>query len=142
MATLQEVTFIEDSYGTSHNISGLPALAKRVQTLLISEPGSIPNCPRAGAGVGLFLHEHADSITLEQIDFLVSGQLKTYLPEYSFSTIESRFIKDPNNNNVLAIFFKLSSNEDIDQNSFALVFSRETSGNNKILSDFISNVKR
>ena len=81
MATLKEVTFVEDAYGKSHLIEGLPALAKRVQTLMISEPGSIPNAPNAGAGIGAFLHEFSDSITLEQVDYIVSEQLKLFLPE-------------------------------------------------------------
>ena len=62
-----ETTFIPDAYRTSHNIKGLFALARRLQTLIIMEPGTIPNLIGAGVGIGSYLQELADDISGFQI---------------------------------------------------------------------------
>ena len=136
MSILKEATFLIDAYNSSHEITGLPALAKRVQTLLLTEPNKIPNLPGAGVGIGNYLFDMADDVTLDKINFAVSENLRLFLPEYTFSSIESKFIKDSSNRTSLAVLIKISSSEEIDKNSFALVFSSERSGNSNIISDF------
>lgn len=134
----REATFLVSAYRTSHSIEDVTALAKRVQTLLIAEPGSFPSNVAMGVGIGTYLHEFADQITLDEINTKVKTQIDKYLPGAPIRRTEVKFITDPTTGTSgLAIFFELTTGTTVDKNSFALVFKRRSEGGSgTVLSDF------
>lgn len=130
-----EVTFVPDAYRTSHSIKGLLALARRLQTLIIMEPGTIPNLTNAGIGIGTYLGEIADDITIGTLKDRIGDQVYRYLPndqisDYSVKVIESK----EDGKKFLAVFFKLGTAVD-GKDSFALTFGSNTQGGG-VKSDF------
>jgi hypothetical protein len=130
-----EMTFVPDAYKTSHHITGLLALAKRLQTLIIMEPGTIPNLTGAGVGIATYLGELADDTTLTDIRNDIFTQVYKYLPNNVISDISVKILESKDDGKkFLAFFVKLSTTVD-DKTSFALTFGKNvTSGG--IVSDF------
>jgi hypothetical protein len=130
-----EVTFIPDAYRTSHNITGLFALAKRLQTLIIMEPGTIPNLVEAGVGIGTYLQEPADDITVSNLKDRIARQVEKYLPNREISSVDvQQGVNKEDGKNFMAIFFKLGIAVE-NKDSFALTFGLNSNGNG-IKSDF------
>lgn len=84
MATTEELrgeaTFLPSAFRSSHIETDLRAFAKRFQTLLIMEPGTIPNLVDAGVGIGMYLSEFADSSTVMSLTERINDQVGKYLP--------------------------------------------------------------
>jgi len=118
---LGEATFIPSAFLSSHVEEGIRGFAKRLQTLMIMEPGTLPNCTEAGVGIGLYLSEFADSETLFEITTNINYQIKTYLPNDVISNLNISFIKDPvNGDPVLTLIATMNMNGA--NSSFALTF--------------------
>jgi hypothetical protein len=134
-ARKDEVTFIPDAYRSSHNITGLFALARRLQTLIIMEPGTIPNLIDAGVGIGTYLGELADDITLSNLKDSINFQVTKYLPNKEVSDFEIKILDSKEDGKkFLAVFFKLGSVVD-GKDSFAITFGKNTPGGG-VKSDF------
>ena len=130
-----ETTFIPDAYRTSHNIKGLFALARRLQTLIIMEPGTIPNLTGAGVGIGSYLQELADDITLSNLKDKITVQMEKYLPNKEISSVETKQIRNQEDGrDFIAIFFKLGTAVE-GKDTFALTFGSNANGSS-VKSDF------
>jgi hypothetical protein len=132
---LDEPTFVPDAFRSSHNIKGMLALARRLQTLILMEPGTVPNLVDAGVGIGTYLHEIADENTLESIRSRINRQVETYLPNDSVDAIDVKMsnlgtVKDE----YLVIFFRIGKSVD-GKDTFALTFSSNNKGSS-VKSDF------
>ena len=135
MATsLSEQTFVPDEFRSSHVMTGLIAKAKRLQTLLVMEPGTIPNLVEAGIGIGTFIGEFADDMTLDAITERTKAQIDKYLPDENVKDIEFRFIESKEDGRkMLAIFFSLYTDE-----NFAMTIKRDGMNpeSSRLVSDF------
>jgi hypothetical protein len=130
-----EMTFVPDAYKTSHHITGLLALAKRLQTLIIMEPGTIPNLTGAGVGIATYLGELADDTTLTDIRNDIFTQVYKYLPNNVISDISVKILESKDDGKkFLAFFVKLGTVVD-DKTSFALTFGQNISSGS-VISDF------
>jgi len=118
---LGEATFIPSAFLSSHVEEGIRGFAKRLQTLMIMEPGTLPNCTEAGVGIGLYLAEFADAESLTEITNNVNYQISTYLPNDVISNLSISIIKDPvTNDPVLALIVTMNMSSVAP--SFALTF--------------------
>jgi hypothetical protein len=106
------MTFIPDQFRSSHSIEGLKAVAKRFQTLVIMEPGTIPNLVGAGCGIGRYLGEFQDQLTLDEVSSNVKNQIAKYLPDDPLSDVEIKYAEDKRDGkSILILFFSLSTGE-------------------------------
>jgi hypothetical protein len=134
-----ETTFVPSPYRSSHTESGLTAFAKRFQTLMVMEPGTLPNCVDAGVGIGLYVSEFADENTMDEIKLRIGNQLNSYLEGSELiSDLQIKIIDDPNTGaKVLGMVIKLSHNID-GKKAFALTFAKGNGSATKdnVVSDF------
>jgi hypothetical protein len=109
-ATLKgEATLLPSPFRSSHVETDLKALAKRIQTLLIMEPGTIPNCVGAGIGIGTYLQEFADNSTLIDLTDRINSQISKYLPSDQVSDATIQFTTDKQSGQtILACIFRLT----------------------------------
>lgn len=134
-----ETTFVPSPYRSSHTESGLTAFAKRFQTLMVMEPGTLPNCVGAGVGIGLYISEFADSTTMDEVTLRIHNQLNSYLQGSELiSDLQIKIIDDPNTGaKVLGMVVKLSQSID-GKKAFALTFAKGngTATKDNVVSDF------
>ena len=130
-----EMTFVPDAFRTSHQITGLFALAKRLQTLIIMEPGTIPNLTEAGVGIGTYLQEMADQTTMNSLKERISAQVEKYLPNNEINSIDTKLITSrEDGKSYVALFCNLGTPLD-GKTSFAMTFGTNSNGNS-VKSDF------
>ena len=70
---LTEQNFGYNEFNKANSYTGMVALAKLIQNLLITEPGTLPSCPKYGVGID----------TYSTIISNISDQINTYLANYS-----------------------------------------------------------
>ena len=83
-----EVSFIESNFKTNYYYDGLFALAKRLQTLILTEPNTIPNVPEMGVGIRLFLFSLNDDDTLNVIKERINYNINTFMPNLNILNIQ------------------------------------------------------
>jgi hypothetical protein len=93
-----ETSFIESSYKSNFNYEALFATAKRIQTLILMEPGTIPNYTLAGVGIRKYLFNFKDDITLSQINTKIVNQVSKYLPNSNVQGITVTPYPSPSGN--------------------------------------------
>lgn len=134
-ALLNELTLVPDAFKSSHSLTGLMGFAKRLQTLIIMEPKTLPNLVDAGVGIGLYLSEIADDQTLELITERIFSQVKTYLPNNIVKSIDVKLVQTSDSANpILAVFFSIAETEEKNK-TFALTFGTN-SKSSVVKSDF------
>lgn len=133
-----EATFIPDAFTKSHEISGVLAFAKRLQTLLIMEPGTIPNATEIGVGIGTYISEFADNETLDGVTAKINNQITRFIPNPPSYNLDVSMIRDKSTDTMgLAVKVKLLNYTEEDKNTFALVFkSKVENGVGLVVSDF------
>lgn len=87
-----EATFLPNAFRTSESVTGIYALVRRLQNLFIMEPGTNPNCTKMGIGIGLYLEEIADEITIGEITNHVNNQVKQFIPNNIIRSIDISYI--------------------------------------------------
>ena len=80
---LTEHNFGYNEFSKANSYSGMVALAKLIQNLLITEPGTLPSCPNYGVGIETYKMEFSNSDTYSRMINVISEQIDTYLAEYS-----------------------------------------------------------
>ena len=137
-----EVSFEQSAFMTSHNFSDLVAFAKRLQALIIMEPGTHPNAVGMGVGIRNYLMEFGDPITIGEIRSRIESQIEKYVPNNVISSIEVMFNPLADDNNNLYIFFEISEGNElgIEQERFALKLSPAKENDTKFLTDFKASI--
>ena len=80
---LTEHNFGYNEFSKNNSYTGMVALAKLIQNMLITEPGTLPSCPKYGVGIDTYRMEFSNSDTYSTIISNISDQIDTYLPNYS-----------------------------------------------------------
>ena len=80
---LTEQNFGYNEFNKANSYTGMVALAKLIQNLLITEPGTLPSCPKYGVGIDTYRMEFSNSDTYSKIISNISEQIDTYLADYS-----------------------------------------------------------
>lgn len=93
-----EATFIPDAFTKTHEITGILAFAKRLQTLILMEPGTIPNAVDIGVGIGMYIGEFADDETLNEVIVKIKNQAARYIPNAPSHDISIVYVKDKTTN--------------------------------------------
>lgn len=75
-----ETSFIESNFKTNFFYNELYALARRLQTLVLTEPNTIPNNPEMGVGIRLYLYNFNDENTINIIKERVGFNINKYMP--------------------------------------------------------------
>jgi hypothetical protein len=109
---LQELSLIPTAYKTSTTITDpLLSFARRLQTLLITEPFSNPAALEMGVGIGFYLHEIANNTTKVELTDRISYQINKFLPNDVVISTNVEFIDNPSDatgGKTLVVFFSLS----------------------------------
>jgi hypothetical protein len=133
-----EATLLPSPYKSSHTEEGLRAFAKRLQTLIIMEPGTLPNCTQAGVGIGLYVAELADYATLSEITQRINSQVEKYLPNSVIRSMEVKIVTDPNTGNPMLAVIATLAEAVQSKKQFGLTFrqSSTTASKDNVVSDF------
>jgi hypothetical protein len=90
-----EVTLTLSPLKTTHTYTDLVAYAKRIQNLILMEPGTIPGCSNMGVGIRRFLYDLADAVTLSDIEMTIRRQLMEYDKENYIRKIIIEYFDSP-----------------------------------------------
>jgi hypothetical protein len=133
-----EATLLPSPYKSSHTEEGLRAFAKRLQTLIIMEPGTLPNCVDAGVGIGLYVAEMADLATLTEITERINSQIQKYLPNSLIRTMDVKIVTDPNTGSPMLALIATLAQAVQDKKQFGLTFrpASTTASKDNVVSDF------
>jgi len=82
-----ERSFTESSFLTDYVYEDLYALAKRLQTLILMEPDTIPNLSNAGVGIRNYLFNFRDDETLNSIRSSIDNQISKFVPNSNIFNI-------------------------------------------------------
>lgn len=74
----KEYTFGVNSFNRPNSVEGQEAIASRLMTLIMMEPGDDPLHPDMGVGIKTFRY----SISLDDLEKRIENQINTYLPFY------------------------------------------------------------
>lgn len=74
----KEYTFGVNNFNKPNVVEGKNAIASRLMTLIMMEPGDDPLHPDMGVGIKTYRY----SITLDQLAERIENQIATYLPFY------------------------------------------------------------
>ena len=80
---LTEHNFGYNEFNKANSYTGMVALAKLIQNLLITEPGTLPSCPNYGVGIDSYRMEFSNADTYNTITSSLSDQIDIYLTNYS-----------------------------------------------------------
>jgi phage baseplate assembly protein W len=87
---------------------GLYAVARKMQVLMLMEPGTMPMNPDMGIGIKQYVMEFMDDTTEDEIRRAIDLQIQTYLPEVSLDEIiVERLISADGKTNTLGILIKI-----------------------------------
>jgi hypothetical protein len=134
---MKEFFFEVDGFRQGASVSGRMALAQRLQTLMIMEPGTIPTAPDCGVGIGLFRFEFADAPTIAKIQTRILDQVERFIPESGISDAIVETVSPDNRNKVLAVKFTLDTEHPLD-NGILMVFARAPGDAKGIVSKVIT----
>jgi hypothetical protein len=109
-----EFTLSISDYKEAGRETGAVALAHQLQTLMLMEPGTLPNAPDCGVGIGLFRHEFADESTLSVITARITDQLLRFLPNDMVTDISVQTVDVDGRGKVLAVKFVLDKTKTSD----------------------------
>jgi phage baseplate assembly protein W len=123
--SLKKEFFLEiDEFNQTKSTEGLLALAKLIQNLILTEPGTYPNNPDLGIGISNYKFEFLDDSTINLIRSRIDSQISKFIPE---SQIDEILIQKANDSaNTLGIMFTLQEPID-DENAFIVVLNQSNS---------------
>jgi len=128
----------ESSFVTDYVYEGLFGLARRLQTLILMEPNTIPNQDEIGVGIRNYLYSFKDNETLNLLKNIISQQIKLYIPNSNIFNIEIDSVTNKFSNNkktVVCYFFIYDRTVPNITSKIALSFSKPDSYNEKIISE-------
>jgi hypothetical protein len=120
---------INTDFNIVNNETGVRALALRLQTLLLTEPGTYPNNYSLGIGVQKYDFEFLDDATLSDLRSKISEQVSKWVPassQYIKNTIvENMNTYNENITNSIIVAFELGSQTD--EKFIGIVLKKDTS---------------
>ena len=132
-----ETSFIENAFKTSYDYEKAFAVAKRLQTLVLMEPGTLPNLVDCGLGIRTYLFNFRDSTTINTINSKIQDQVQKYMPNNNIQSVEAEFFVDKSGSQksivIKAVLFDSSNNELARQ--IAVTFQKPIGFSDKIISD-------
>jgi len=106
-----ETTFEIGFFNENVIDSGLMAVARKLQFLLVTEPNTYPSAPDLGIGIKTYIYEFRDEAEAE-LKLKISEQVRKFLPEVPLIDIGFEF-KQVNDLNHLFIGFEISEQSEI-----------------------------
>jgi hypothetical protein len=79
-STKIETTLTLNAFGTTQNYTDLQALAKRIQSIILMEPGTNPANIEMGVGIRNFVTEFMDDTTLTRLSRITLDQVNRFIP--------------------------------------------------------------
>lgn len=79
-STKIETTLTLNAFGTTQNYTELQALAKRIQSLILLEPGTNPANIEMGVGIRNYVTEFMDDTTLTRLSRVTLDQVNRFIP--------------------------------------------------------------
>lgn len=83
-----------NNFNQSSKYEDFLALAKRIQNILLTEPGTNPNIPEFGVGLQMYNFEFLDNDTLSVIETNINEQVSKYVALNAPINIKLEIIKD------------------------------------------------
>lgn len=117
----EEQSFTESNFKTNFKYDSLFALAKRLQTIVLLEPNTIPNLPECGVGIRLFLFNFNDELTLNLIKQKITTNIQQYMPNSNILSIEVNKISNNNSGKTDGIYIKGNVYDKSDPNASNIV---------------------
>jgi hypothetical protein len=120
---------VDPSFNTAKSETGAKALALRLQTLIITENGTLPNNYSLGIGINQYDFEMLDSVTLDDMQSKITEQISKWIPGGSAYIqnviVENMNAYDPNITNAVIIAFELGNVSDA--KFIGIVLKKDTS---------------
>lgn len=128
-STKREETFALNVFEETESYDGLIALASRIQTLLLMEPGHNPSAVDMGVGIRNFLMEAFDELTQQELLRNVQNQIAKFIPSNSIIDIDINFVDESNKRTgTLYLFFTVYDSEHPElAGKFGLSFGKDNS---------------
>lgn len=127
-----------NSFKEPKKLEDLEALAQTIQNIIIINPGTYPSDPRLGVGIGNYLFEFMDSITINEITSNIEKQIDMFVvhPDISVN-VSVKELNSSVSSSVKGLYIEISlySIEDENATSINLVVAGNTS-TKKIISKF------
>lgn len=133
----EEVTFSSSQFSTSAVYTGMQALAKRIQTLFLMEPGTNPSAVTMGIGIRNYLMEFKDNETLTGLNNIALEQIRRFIPSDLVRSVS--FMENTSKDgysSIICVVYINKTQEEFERDYFALEFSSQVS----IRSDTISKI--
>jgi len=85
--TKKEFILEVGSFKRAKEVGGKVSLARKIQTLLLMDPGTMPNMPEMGVGLSDFRFEGLDDTTLNLVRKRVEEQVRRYIPDANLDSV-------------------------------------------------------
>jgi hypothetical protein len=133
-SSFSEHKFQPDEFESNVKLEGPVAMARAIQTLLVSKRGFLIDNPRAGMDVGRYNFEIGDTKTLNSMSSEAKDQISTFIPGALVSGVSAMLIPSEGKKNRLAFAIDL-----VDSNGpsrLAVVFEKGDVPGREVVSNF------
>jgi hypothetical protein len=131
----REITFVPGEFGTTKELDGPIALAKRLQTLMLMESHTIPNLADAGVGIRTYLYEFSDSITENILRSSIMDQVNKFLPNTVIMDVQVIFATDPGTGKKMIVVYFILNKKIDNVEKFAMTFGLRADKRSSLFSD-------
>ena len=135
-----DITLNVNNFNKLDYVEDIVCIARMLQNILLTNPGTYPNNPTFGVGIEYYLFDFANEKTKSELTSKIVDQINTWLntDQNMIITPNIKFVKTDNNTyTTLAIMFNISKNSvKINKNqeyNFTIFFTGDNS-NRKIIS--------